>query len=347
MMPIAMRRVAQQHAGRRLHARLSGQHRSKCPSNKLLLVPLPARHPAMSGANQPVPCGPGQTRRFSPDAVPHVRGGVWGLPALRAGPVTPIGWDEDNGDIDWGEPSKEELVLDARLAREDVPEWARSMVLRDRQVQVHAYKGAELPASILVDAFDLTKANMEDMYLRSMWGWNDGQKRGDLESHLARFFVATDARGKLQGFIHYRFELIDNKFTHATSTAAYVLELQVVDDARRLGLGTLLMKAVEEIAVGAHMDSTMLCVFRYNEPAVNLYLNKMGYRIDQSSAFNDNQQDVWELVKDNPNLSEENRAAQTLSSSNSNLKDRWKQQASTPSQNLQGSILSPPEPGSK
>jgi hypothetical protein len=26
----------------------------------------------------------------------------------------------------------------------------------------------------------------------------------------------------------------------------------------------------------------------------------MGYRIDQSSSFNENQRDVWELVKPNP-----------------------------------------------
>ena len=66
------------------------------------------------------------------------------------------------------------------------------------------------------------------------------------------------------------------------------------------------MKAVEGIAIRTQMDSTMLCVFRYNEPAVDFYLNKMGYEVDQSSAFNDNQHDVWELVKLTPSASQPN-----------------------------------------
>ena len=119
-------------------------------------------------------------------------------------------------------------------------------------------------------------------------------------------------------------ELVDNKYTHATSASAYVLELQIEDHARRLGLGTLLMEAVEEIAAKTSMDSTMLCVFRYNEPAVNFYLNKLGYVIDQSSAFNDNQKDVWELVKPNHATAEKSKSTiaddtprQHLSSSSS------------------------------
>ena len=229
----------------------------------------------------------------------------WALPApmATASRAKAGSWEED--DIDWGQPSKEELVLDARLAgRDPVPSWARSMTIRgnekSRFVRVHSYKGKDLPTYLVQDAFDLTKANMEAMYEQSLWGWSDGQKRGDLESELARFFVATDERGQLQGFIHYRFEVIDNKFTHDTSCAAYVLELQVDDGARRLGLGSLLMKAVEEISLRRKMDSTMLCVFRYNEPAVHFYLNKLGYFVDGSSAFNENQTHVWELIKPNP-----------------------------------------------
>jgi hypothetical protein len=126
-------------------------------------------------------------------------------------------------EFDWGEPSKEELVLEARLAeRDEVPEWARALTLGGKPVQVRPFQGRELPAYLLEDAFDLTKANMEEMYLRSIWGWSEAQKRSDLESPLARLFVATDERGHLQGFIHYRFELIDNKFTHEISAAACV-----------------------------------------------------------------------------------------------------------------------------
>jgi len=255
-------------------------------------APLPTR--AALRVRQPCSAGVGAVRRFGPGAASRLFGGVWGLPVPAAAPL-----GARDVEIDWGEPCKEELVLDARLAeRDEVPSWARAMVIRGQQVQVHFYKGGKtLPPYLLGDAFDLTKANMEKMYVESIWGWSDEQKRGDLESPLARYFVATDERGRLQGFIHYRFEVIDNKFTHETSAAAYVLELQVADSARRLGLGTLLMQAVEEVAVRTKMDSSMLCVFRYNEPAVNFYLNRMGYRIDQSSAFNDNQQDVWELVK--------------------------------------------------
>ena len=235
-------------------------------------------------------------RRLGAGAASRPFGSVWWLTVPAAAPCT--------GDIqiDWDDTPAHQLVLDARLAeRDEVPAWARAMVLRGQQVHLRFFKGGkQLPQYLLSDAFELTKANMEKMYVESIWGWSDEQKRADLESPLARFFVATDERGQLQGFVHYRFEVIDNKFTHRTSAAAYVLELQIVDTARRLGLGTLLMKAVEEIADRAKMDSSMLCVFRCNEPAVNFYLNRMGYRIDQSSSFNENQRDVWELVKPNP-----------------------------------------------
>jgi hypothetical protein len=145
----------------------------------------------------------------------------WGLPAHAATPAGGSGWEEDAEVFDWGPPSKEEIVYEARLAeRDDVPTWARAMVLGGKPVQVRSFRGREFPAYLLADAFDLTKANMEEMYLRSIWGWNEAQKRTDLESPMARFFVATDERGRLQGFIHYRFELVDNKFTHESSSAA-------------------------------------------------------------------------------------------------------------------------------
>jgi GNAT superfamily N-acetyltransferase len=208
-------------------------------------------------------------------------------------------WNGDE-EIDWGPPSKEELIWGARTAgRDKVPKWARTVDLQGQHVEVRSYKGKELPRYLVSDAFDLTKANMEAMYLNSLWGWNEEQKRGDLESDLARFFVAFDKNGRLLGFVHYRFELIDDRFTHKLSAAAYVLELQVVPSARRAGLGSQLMKVVEEVAHRTQMDSVMLCVFRFNEPAVRFYLNKMGYAIDETSAFNFNQKDVWELVKPN------------------------------------------------
>ena len=204
-------------------------------------------------------------------------------------------------EIEWGEPSSEEAVWIARCnSRDEVPAWARTMTLNDTKVEVRSYKGKELPQSFVEDAFALTKANMQHMYLDSLWGWSDEQKQGDLASDLARFFVAADGSGRLLGFIHYRFELIDHRLTHRMSTAAYVLELQVVDSARRGGLGSLLMQAVEEVAARTQMDSVMLCVFRYNHAAVSFYRDKMGYVVDESSAFNFNQNDVWELVKYSP-----------------------------------------------
>ena len=216
----------------------------------------------------------------------------WRLPARAVGQAH---------EIEWGEPSSEEAVWIARCnSRDEVPAWARTMTLNDTEVEVRSYKGKELPQSLVEDAFALTKANMQHMYLDSLWGWSDEQKQGDLASDLARFFVAADGSGRLLGFIHYRFELIDHRLTHRMSTAAYVLELQVVDSARRGGLGSLLMQAVEEVAARTRMDSVMLCVFRYNHAAVSFYRDKMGYVVDESSAFNFNQNDVWELVKYNP-----------------------------------------------
>jgi hypothetical protein len=61
------------------------------------------------------------------------------------------------------------------------------MTLNDTEVEVRSYKGKELPQSLVEDVFALTKANMQHMYLDSLWGWSDEQKQGDLASDLARF----------------------------------------------------------------------------------------------------------------------------------------------------------------
>ena len=74
-------------------------------------------------------------RGFRSRAWARVGGRVWGAP-----PATQCRAYPGEEDIDWGEPSKEELVYDARLGRDEVPPWAQSMMIRGQPVNMHAYK---------------------------------------------------------------------------------------------------------------------------------------------------------------------------------------------------------------
>lgn len=62
----------------------------------------------------------------------------------------------------------------------------------------------------------------------------------------------------------------------------YCYELHTVDSARRLGLGRLLMSALERVAMRTHMAKVMLTVFKANDAACVFY-TRLQYEEDENS----------------------------------------------------------------
>lgn len=64
------------------------------------------------------------------------------------------------------------------------------------------FSSAALEPSLRQWVFDLTKANMQELY-STAWGWHDARKRKELSDQAARFLVVF-TEGRPVGFVHLR-----------------------------------------------------------------------------------------------------------------------------------------------
>ena len=104
-------------------------------------------------------------------------------------------------------------------------------------------------------AFDLTKEHMEDIYEESGYGWDDSDKKSELNEQGTRFLLIRDRSpegsppGALRGFVHFRFtiqgEVLD---TMAGDPSLYIWDIQLQESVQRKGLGKHLMMLLELIA---------------------------------------------------------------------------------------------------
>uniref|UniRef100_A0A7S0HF83 N-alpha-acetyltransferase 40 n=1 Tax=Hanusia phi TaxID=3032 RepID=A0A7S0HF83_9CRYP len=195
----------------------------------------------------------------------------------------------------------EERVFAARIS--DLPQvpWEVKCLgyEEEREVAVESYRRSELAADLVDALFDLTRRNMKALYERSSWGWSDEDKRLAFDSPSSRFFIAT-LQGKLVGFAHYQFEVLEDQAMLAPLACLYVLELQVEQEFQRRGIGRLLLQRLCSNASAMKMDRIMLCVFRYNTNALSFY-KRNGFLPDESSDYNQVQNEVFEMTKSTDN----------------------------------------------
>lgn len=138
--------------------------------------------------------------------------------------------------------------------------------------------------------YALTETNMRKMYEQT-WGWNSLEKRRELNHQNAKFVFAVEKKKKKRcdddgstksdeemedeevpvAFAHFRFEVDDDDVA-----SVYIYELQVERTKKRLGLGRLLMRACEKIAVELGLKHMALTVLKKNEGARAFY-EKIGY----------------------------------------------------------------------
>lgn len=177
------------------------------------------------------------------------------------------------------------------------------------------FRASPLPPKLCDACLDLFQRNMGSLYSSSAWGLNLDEKRKEFEHEDARFLIVRrqeegeggetqeEAEGTLSAlnegitngnddksndivaFTHFRFESNDKDIPLIEQEVVlYVYEVQVSDIARRVGLGRRLMSIMELIALKRMgIKKVMLTVFKANQIAMDFYLNRMKYDIDESS----------------------------------------------------------------
>ena len=97
----------------------------------------------------------------------------------------------------------------------------------------------------------ITLNNISHFYSRSTDGWNPEFKKRELFHRCARFILVHDDQSTLVAFAMYRKHL----------NVAYCYELQVLDQVRRRGVGTILVQHIEDYATLNNLTEINLTVF--------------------------------------------------------------------------------------
>uniref|UniRef100_H2YUK3 N-alpha-acetyltransferase 40 n=1 Tax=Ciona savignyi TaxID=51511 RepID=H2YUK3_CIOSA len=142
-------------------------------------------------------------------------------------------------------------------------------------VALSCVKAQCLDAETLKWAFDLTKANMEELY-SSSWGWNDKEKLKELSDDRMWFLLATN-QSKPVAFCSFRFDLDFGE------PVVYCYEIQLEKEMQRKGLGRFIMQILQLLAVKNNMNKVVSTVLRCNESSKNFFMEKLKYEVDASS----------------------------------------------------------------
>lgn len=126
-------------------------------------------------------------------------------------------------------------------------------------------------------AFQLTKTNIQHMYEKSDWGWNEEGKRAELAHKDALYLVVKDINGIPLGFTHFRFE------EELDCPVIYCYELQIDAQVQRKGLGKHLMYILLLMAYNLKFSKVMLTVFKDNNAALDFYIKNLNFKVDETS----------------------------------------------------------------
>eukprot|EP00026_Physarum_polycephalum_P014488 Phypoly_transcript_15006.p1 GENE.Phypoly_transcript_15006~~Phypoly_transcript_15006.p1 ORF type:complete len:173 (+),score=17.25 Phypoly_transcript_15006:424-942(+) len=145
------------------------------------------------------------------------------------------------------------------------------------QLELESVRPEKVTEELRTWMFNLAKENMEQWY-KTAWGWSDSKKLNELQDPDSRFLVAFEVGSrKPKAFMHFRF-VFENEVE-----VLYVYELQAESDIRSKGVGRLMMKLSELIAIKYQMKKVMLTCFIKNDRAIQFYLKKLNYEIDEIS----------------------------------------------------------------
>ncbi|EIM92977.1 acyl-CoA N-acyltransferase [Stereum hirsutum FP-91666 SS1] len=152
------------------------------------------------------------------------------------------------------------------------------------QYDVQVSHSTDLSVSERELIWNIFEMNMKALSEGSSLGWNPPKKRRELFHKNSRFILVQKpmekdspaSSGEIVAYTMFRF------IREQGENLVYCYELQVGKDARRTGIGRLLMQYLGEVGRHWKMDKIMLTVFRSNEPALAAY-GSMGFAVDPTS----------------------------------------------------------------
>jgi GNAT superfamily N-acetyltransferase len=135
-------------------------------------------------------------------------------------------------------------------------------------------------------AFSLSQDNMEEIYDASGYGWDDEDKKRELTEQGARFLLIKDnATHELKGYIHFRFtvqgEVLDQM---VGQPCLYVMDMHLVEDIQRKGLGKHLLVILELIARRQQMSRVTFPIYIGDEKT-KAWLVKQGKGYESDESF--------------------------------------------------------------
>jgi N-alpha-acetyltransferase 40 len=100
---------------------------------------------------------------------------------------------------------------------------------------------------------------------------------------------------KMVAFVHYRYEMDDDELPECL--VLYLYEIQVAEEFRGYGLGTVLMNLVEQMATQQpSVEKIVLTALKANAGAMKFYTRTLGYVVDESSPGYHNQVADYEIL---------------------------------------------------
>ena len=131
-------------------------------------------------------------------------------------------------------------------------------------------------------AFDLIKLNMEERYDESGYGWDDEDKKGELDEKGTRFLLVREKGwDNLVAFAHFRFtvqgEVMD---VMAGKPAVFVWDVHVEEEYQRKGLGKHILTILELIARRENIDMISIPI-QLSDTVASAWISKLkGYGPD-------------------------------------------------------------------
>ncbi|CAG8440755.1 2156_t:CDS:2 [Ambispora leptoticha] len=136
-------------------------------------------------------------------------------------------------------------------------------------VTIESYPISNLPNDLAQWTFNLVKRNVREFYKKSNDGWNPREKLDEMREPHARYLIARRKND-------------NTKEQDASKGQQQDCEQKLRKDehARGKGLGTFLMRTMEDLGRRWKMKKSMLTIFKANTKALNFYYKHLGYEID-------------------------------------------------------------------
>lgn len=174
-------------------------------------------------------------------------------------------------------------------------------VTKDGQEEAYtlqSFSGTEIVGKVKSRVYSILEENMQEMYIAASWGWDESAKRKEIFHPLSRFLVLLTSDGKVAAYVTFRFEWDDED--EPEYPVLFLYEIQVAEEYRGRGLGTILMDHLKKIADHFELRKILLTVFKINTRALEFY-KKVGFGIDANSpsscGFHD---ETYEILSNKP-----------------------------------------------